>query len=73
MKVYMKINQPLPPDIADKWNRLLASQGGDPEALALVAVELLWKKHGREVERQERALARMNGQIKKTKKRLDKI
>ena len=73
MKVYMKINQPLPPDIADKWNRLLASQGGDPEALALVAVELLWKEHGREVERQERALARMNGQIKKTKKRLDKI
>ena len=73
MKVYMKINQPLPPDFAAKWKRLLASQGGDPEALALAAVELLWKKYGREVERQERALARMDRQIEKTKKRLSKI
>lgn len=72
MMAYMKINQPLPPDFEDKWKRLLAFQGGDPEALALAAVELLWKKYGREVERQERALARMNRQVAKTKKRLNK-
>lgn len=72
MRESMKINQPLPPDFADKWKRLLAFQGGDPEALALAAVELLWKKYGREVERQERALARMNRQMAKTKKRLNK-
>lgn len=69
----MCIRQFLPGDFADKWRRLLASQGGDPEALALAAVELLWKKYGREVERQERALARMDRQIEKTKKRLSKI
>lgn len=69
----MCIRQFLPGDLADKWRRLLASQGGDPEALALAAVELLWKKYGREVERQERALARMDRQIEKTKKRLSKI
>lgn len=50
----MKINQPLTPDLAKKWQRLLASQGGDPEALALAAVELLWKKYGKDVERFER-------------------
>ena len=69
----MKINQPLPPDFADKWKRLLAFQGGDPEALALAAVELLWKKYGRDVERQERAQERMDRQIEKTKKRLSTI
>lgn len=69
----MRIRQLLPGDLAAKWNRLLASQGGDPEALALAAVELLWKKYGREVERQERAQERMDRQIEKTKKRLSKI
>ena len=54
MTARMKINQPLTPDLAKKWKRLLASQGGDPEALALVAVELLWKKYGKEVEKFER-------------------
>ena len=50
----MKIDQPLTPDLAEKWKRLLASQGGDPEALALAAVELLWKKYGKDVEKFER-------------------
>ena len=50
----MKINQPLTPDLAERWKRLLASQGGDPEALALAAVELLWKKYGKDVEKFER-------------------
>ena len=50
----IKINQPLTPDLAEKWKRLLASQGGDPEALALAAVELLWKKYGKDVEKFER-------------------
>ena len=50
----MKIDQPLTPDLAEKRKRLLASQGGDPEALALAAVELLWKKYGKDVERFER-------------------
>ena len=73
MTTRMKIDQPLPSGFASKWKRLLASQDGDPEALALAAVELLWKKYGREVERQERAVARMNKQIEKTKKRLDEV
>ena len=38
MNAHMKIEQRLPLDLAKKWNRLLASQGGDPEALALAAV-----------------------------------
>lgn len=50
----MKIDQPLTPDLAEKWKRLLASQGGDPESLALAAVELLWKKYGKDVEKFER-------------------
>ena len=50
----MKIDQTLTPDLAEKWKRLLASQGGDPEALALAAVELLWKKYGKDVEKFER-------------------
>ena len=50
----IKINQPLTPDLAEKWKRLLASQGGDPEALALAAVELLWKNYGKDVEKFER-------------------
>ena len=54
MTTRMKINQPLTPDLAEKWKRLLASQGGDPEALALAAVELLWKKYGKDVEKFER-------------------
>ena len=54
MTTRMKIDQPLTPDLAEKWKRLLASQGGDPEALALAAVELLWKKYGKDVEKFER-------------------
>lgn len=54
MTTRMKIDQPLTPDLAKKWKRLLASQGGVPEALALAAVELLWKKYGKDVERFER-------------------
>lgn len=54
MKTRMRIDQPLTPDLAEKWKRLLASQGGDPEALALAAVELLWKKYGKDVEKFER-------------------
>ena len=54
MTTRIKINQPLTPDLAGKWKRLLASQGGDPEALALAAVELLWKKYGKDVEKFER-------------------
>ena len=50
----MKIDQPLTPDLAEKWKRLIASQGGDPEALALAAVELLWKKYGKDIEKFER-------------------
>lgn len=54
MNAHMKIEKRLPLDLADKWKRLLASQGGDPEALALAAVELLWKKYGKDVEKFER-------------------
>lgn len=54
MTTRMKINEPLTPDLAKKWKRLLASQGGEPEALALAAVELLWKKYGKDVEKFER-------------------
>lgn len=66
----MRVRQPLPEELADKWRRLLAFQGGDSEALALVAVDLLWKKYGREVERDERAMARMEAQIKSVRTRL---
>ena len=54
MNVHLKIDQPLTPDLAEKWKWLLASQGEDPEALALAAVELLWKKYGKDVEKFER-------------------
>ena len=65
----MRVRQPLPKELADKWRRLLAFQGGDPEALALMAVELLWKKCCREVERNERAMARMEDRIKSVRTR----
>lgn len=50
----MKISQSLPLDLAVKWERLLSYQGGDTEALALSAVELLWEKYGKDVEKNER-------------------
>ena len=50
----MKISQSLPLGLAVKWERLLSYQGGDTEALALAAVELLWEKYGKDVEKNER-------------------
>lgn len=67
----MKINQKLPPEFAAKWKRLLAWQDGDAEVLALAAVDLLWKRYGKEVVRTERREAAYRKKIADTKHRLD--
>lgn len=67
----MKINQKLPPEFAVKWKRLLAWQDGDAEVLALEAVELLWKRYGKEVVQTERRVAAYRKKIADTKCRLD--
>ena len=67
----MKINQKLPPEFAAKWKRLLAWQDGDAEVLALEAVELLWKRYGREVVQTERRAASYRKKIADTKRRLN--
>lgn len=50
----MKIDVELPPAFARKWKCLLADQGGDPEGLALAAVDLLWEKYGKDAQRSRR-------------------
>lgn len=61
----------LPPVFAVKWKRLLAWQDGDAEVLALEAVELLWKRYGKEVVQTERRAASYRKKIADTKCRLD--
>ena len=67
----MRINQKLPPGFEAKWKRLLAWQDGDAEVLALAAVDLLWKRYGKEVVQAERRVAAYRKKIADTKRRLD--
>ena len=67
----MKIDVELPPAFARRWKCLLADQGGDPEGLALEAVDLLWEKYGKDAQRSQRMRVAQGKRLKECKRRLE--
>ena len=68
----MKVSIKLPVEFESKWKRLLAVYGPDAEALAVAAVESLWKKYRKDVEAFEREREKEKATYKRTLKLLKK-
>lgn len=60
----------LPSAMKLKWQRLLTYNDGDVELLLSLAIDLLWEKFGKDIEKNNHVVARLERKVADAKKRL---